>query len=559
MAGPEANQLDEPARWRSRCFTVLVIASATLLAYSNSFNASFHLDDFGIVVQNPRMFDLGHWWPPIGSRWVGEVSFAVNRHLWGEDVAAYHAVNLAIHLLTALLVTSLTALTLRTPVVRAGRLSPLVREYLPMAAGLLFAVHPLATQAVTYIVQRFTSLATLLYLLTLVLYGGARLSFERASRLTWSGLVQALLALVSAAAAVKTKEIAVTLPVMALGYDLLFFRSSRRLVLGLLLVPLAAVALIPLFDPTLGQRLAVEASLPRANYALTQTRVVARYLRLLVLPTCQNLDYDFPLSQSILEPAVLASLGTILLLVAFGVAMLIRARVSGGAAGLLIGGGISWFFVTLSVESSVIPIRDVIFEHRTYLPSVGAAIAFGTGLLLGVERLRLPWPRRVQVGAALVLAALPLGCATYLRNRVWRDDLSLWSDVVAKSPGKARPHQFLGAALAELGELDAAEREFLIALQLEPRYLEAAFNLGNTYLQKGQIPLALGAFSMAVQTNPQYAMAHNNLGAVLQRLGRLEQAAAEYKEALRIDPSLTIARKNLLRLEMRVGDDPKVP
>jgi tetratricopeptide (TPR) repeat protein len=276
--------------------------------------------------------------------------------------------------------------------------------------------------------------------------------------------------------------------------------------------------------------------------------VVATYLRLLVWPAGQNLDYDFPLSHAVGEPAVLASLGLLLAVAALGASLIALGRRTGRVEGLLAGGGIAWFFVTLSVESSVIPIRDVIFEHRAYLPGVGAALALATGLLLGVERLRLRGDPALHAALALALVAAPLGAATWRRNLVWQDDLTLWSDVVAKSPGKARPHQLLGEAHAQRGELDAAVRQYLEALRLQPRYLEAAYNLGNAYYAQRRLPQALAAFTLAVQADPGHAMAHNNRGAVLQVLGDLAGAAAAYQEALRLDPGLALARGNLARL-----------
>jgi len=374
------------------------------------------------------------------------------------------------------------------------------------------------------------------------------LATVRDGRVTWRTAVAALGAVLAAAAAMKTKEISVTLPVVVVGYELLFFPGGSRRRLLLLLVPLAATAAIPLLDPTLGQRLASEAYLPRLSYALTQARVVVTYLRLLVWPADQNLDYDFPMSHAVSEPAVLASLGLLLGLAALGAGLVAAGRKTGRVEGLLAGGGIAWFFVTLSVESSVIPIRDVIFEHRVYLPGVGAALAFATAGLLGVERLRLPGDPARRGAVALALVAALLGGATWRRNLVWQDDLTLWSDVVAKSPGKARPHQFLGEAYAQRGELDAAVREYLLALRLEPRYLEAAYNLGNAYYAQRRLPQALAAFTLAVQVAPGHAMAHNNRGAVLQVLGDLAGAAAAYQEALRLDPDLALARGNVDRL-----------
>ncbi len=521
--------------------------------YSNTFDASFHFDDFTSIVRNGSLRDLRTQWPPSGTRWLGYLSFALNYRVGGLDVWGYHLANTLIHLCNGLLVFWLTALTLRTPAMQRAEAGRLVRSHLPLAAGLLFVVHPVQTQAVTYVVQRFTSLATLFYLLSLVLYARARLSpvAERASKVRAASLY--CLSLVFAAAAMKTKEMSVTLPFVAAAYELIFFRARRRLLLA---VPLAATALlVPLGLSGSGQkltavlgdasRLAETQEIPRWVYLLTESRVVVTYLRLLLLPVRQNLDYDFRLSHSLADPTVLFALAVLLAVAVAAAFLLVRARKTNRAAGALVCFGAAWFFVTLSVESSVIPISDVIFEHRMYLPLAGAAVAMGAALLSAVERLRSRISVGIQCGAALLVTAAPLGAATYARNFAWRDELTLWSDVVAKSPRKARPHQNLGNALLERGKTSEAVRELLTALSIAPGYADALNDLGAAYNEQGRIDEAIPALRKAVALEPGYANAHINLGSSLQAKGWLDDAMREYREALRLDPSLATAHNNL--------------
>jgi len=158
---------------------LLVIAAATVLVYSNTFDAPFHFDDFPNIVENARLRNLVDMWPPSGGRYLGYLSFSLNYQLAGLRVFGFHATNLLIHLCNGALVFWLTSLTLRTPSVQAMEASPLIRRYLPLTAALLFALHPVQTQAVTFIVQRFTSLATLFYLLSVALFVRARLQPPR--------------------------------------------------------------------------------------------------------------------------------------------------------------------------------------------------------------------------------------------------------------------------------------------------------------------------------------------------------------------------------------------
>src|SRR6266511_4314591 len=552
---------------RQALVAMLVIAAATVLAYSNSFDASFHFDDLRNIVRNQSLRELGRQWPPSGNRWVGFLSFALNYRFGGLEVFGYHLVNLLIHVCNGLLVFWLAAITLRTPALRSAEAGPLVRGYLPLAAGLLFALHPVQTQAVTYIVQRFASLAALFFLLSLVLYAQARISLEAdpPSRAAAGGLYG--LSLIAAAAAMKTKEISFTLPLVAAMYEWLFFGARRRF---LLIAPLAAAALLLLpidvithganFDDLLGDPSQFAAETPeisRGAYLLTQSRVVVTYLRLLFLPVGQNLDYDVLLSHSVIDPRVLFALAILLALAAVAVFLLRRARETNRGPGLLLFFGIVWFFVTLSVESSIIPIRDVIFEHRMYLPSAGAAVALGAALLWAIERMRLRASLARQAAVGLLLTTGPLGVATYARNLVWKDDLTLWGDAVSKSPGKARPHNNLGKALIDSEATSEAVNELLAALKIAPPNADALSNLGVAYAKQGRADEAIAAAMAAVAIKPADARAHNTLGTAYEVKSQIDDAVREYREAIRLAPSVAGVHYNLcgaLLTSGRFGD-----
>src|SRR6266498_603770 len=212
MVGSASARNPELARSRETLGAWLVIAVATALVYSNTFDASFHFDDIQNIVQNDALRDPSRLWPPSGGRYLGYLSFALNYRLGGLGVFGYHLANVAIHVCNGLLVFWLTALTLRTPAMRRAEVGRIVRRYLPLTAGLLFAVHPVQTQAVTYIVQRFASLATLFFLLSLALYGQARISAEADSPSKARAASLYCVSILSAVAAMKTKEISVTLP-----------------------------------------------------------------------------------------------------------------------------------------------------------------------------------------------------------------------------------------------------------------------------------------------------------------------------------------------------------
>jgi Flp pilus assembly protein TadD len=525
------------------------IALAAVLVYSNTLAVPFQFDDTAVIANNLSLRDWSFLWPPAGNRWVGFLTFALNYQVGGTEVTGYHLANLVIHVVASLLVYWLVSLTLETPALADATRGPLLR-HAPLVAGLLFAVHPLQTQAVTYVVQRFASLATLLYLLSLVLFVKARLAV--AAQRPWARAVALYCgSLVVSLAAMKTKEISFTLPFVAAAYELTFFRRPRRF---LWLVPLLATALsipaglaegeMPLRDALQNPgRLAAETdTISRWTYLLTETRVVVRYLRLLVLPVGQNLDYDFPLSHSIADPRVLLATAILAAVVAAASWVAWTSHRSGRAEGRLVAFGIGWIFVTLAVESSLVPIQDVIFEHRMYLPMAGAALAAATLLLWGAPRLLPRLGSRAQVASVLVLTVLPLGAAAYGRNAVWEDAVTLWSDVVSKSPEKPRPHLILGSALLERGRVDEALRELGEAQRLDSGQPNAELPLvhtrrGRAYLAQGEVDRAEAEFREAIRVDPGNGQARFLLGRVFAIRGRSEDAIREYRTAFRLDPA----------------------
>jgi hypothetical protein len=152
---------------------IILIVATGVIAYSNTFEVPFTFDDIPGIVENERIKDFGNFWPPSGSRYVGQLTFALNYQMGGLDVTGYHVFNLVIHILNALFVFWVVMLTFRTPFFAGG--SGSTERYgnavhVAFISGLLFVVHPLQTQAVTYVVQRFASLATFFYLFSLIMY-----------------------------------------------------------------------------------------------------------------------------------------------------------------------------------------------------------------------------------------------------------------------------------------------------------------------------------------------------------------------------------------------------
>ncbi|WP_168205816.1 tetratricopeptide repeat protein [Geobacter sp. FeAm09] len=500
-----------------------ILVLFALICYSNTFRVPFVFDDLDNIENNPVIRSLGNFFANAsgyefnGNRYVGTLSFAFNYHFGGLDVVGYHIANLAIHIVTALLLYALLRLTFRTPFFAALPAGSQPAALIPFFAALLFVCHPLQTEAVTYIYQRVASLATLFYLAALVLHICWRLAYAGGKAVASPQvLIPYLLSLLCALLAMKTKEIAFTLPLVALLYEYCFFgKPSRRLLL--LLAPLAVTMLvIPLTMVDLhrpaGAILAEAGSatrpggdpLPRWNYLLTQFSVIVTYLRLLVLPVHQNLDYDYPLTHSLLEPRAFLSLALLLAIIALALRLWRRSGASPEAGPLprLASFGILWFFITLAVESSLVPISDFIFEHRVYLPSAGFFMAATSLLFCGAARFGAHLPAVRTIIVLLSLSALVLSAATYRRNMVWESVLSLWEDVKKKSPKKFRAHNEIGVYHAKQGRLDEAVQAFTAAVRLNRKSADARFNLAQAYYLAGRYGEAIEQFEAGLRLKP---------------------------------------------------------
>ncbi|MFZ4439369.1 MAG: tetratricopeptide repeat protein [Syntrophales bacterium] len=611
----------------------LIIIVLGFLVYSNTFQVPFAFDDQLVVSDNIGIKDLKKFLGPSlsvkdhlinflqgSSRHIGFLSFALNYKVHALQLTGYHVVNLFIHLINALLVYGFVLLTFRTPFaadylqrgINGGSFD--ASRLLALFSALLFVSHPVQTQAVTYITQRFASLATLFYLLSLVLYISARVSSVAPPLFRYVCYGAAIIA---AVVAMKTKEISFTLPFMIILYEIMFFTGGfkRRLLylfpflLTIPIIPMAVMGIsvfstggLPstagsLSAAVAGVDAAVRAaSFTRWDYLLTQFRVIVTYIRLLFFPVNQNLDYDYPIYRIFFTPQVLLSFLFLLAFFSLGVYLFYasgRKEKNGRFWLRTVSFGIFWFFVTMSVESSIIPIQDVIFEHRVYLPAIGFFLALICGVAYIVTETSANQSIVIRKAfiPVMILVVLGLSVTAYARNAVWRDEITFWEDVVRKSPGKVRPHYSLGLYYALAGRFDDAIKEHQMAIILNPdalesyndvaaiaikqnrlddaaRILQAAFkvrpgyleghlNMGLIYEKQGRLDDALREYQMAttegVWNRATPVTARNNMGVIYARQGRLDDAVREYQTAIKLNPDYAIAHNNLSSVYKRQG------
>jgi protein O-mannosyl-transferase len=555
----------------------LVIAAAVLAAYCNSFPGGYFFDDDDAILQNASIRDLHNWrdvlWPPvaagIGGRPVANLTYALNYALHGYDITGYHAVNLATHIGTALLLFGLVRRTLLRPVLREKFGS--AAEGVAAIVALLWALHPLQANVTNYASQRTEGLMATFYVLTL--YAFLR-SVEERSR-AW-----AVVSLIACALGMGTKEGMVTAPVMVLLYDRTFvsgaFRQALerhwRIYAGLAATWLLLAGLM--MTSKLSER-GVGFGLGQTAYAygLTEFRSVARYLELVLWPHSLLFDYgpDYVQQLSAIWPSFA------LLLTAIGATLfaLWRRPLAGFAA--------AWFLVVLSPSSSVVPVvQQPCAENRPYLALAGVVALLAAGAYRAVGRTAV---------IGLGIASVALGFATAARNPVFGSELAVWWDTVAKHPENARAENNLGNALLKRGRtaeaaryFDAALRfspdypdahnnrgvvflrlhqvadaipEFRKAIEIKPKYSDAHYNLGEAYLQLGQPAEAIKSLETALQLNPTNPKAHNNLGIALLDTGRIDGAIREERRALELDPTMPEAHYNLGNSFAKAGHGPE--
>jgi tetratricopeptide (TPR) repeat protein len=336
-------------------------------------------------------------------------------------------------------------------------------------------------------------------------------------------------------------------------YEFIFFGfSGRKLII--LLAPLllgAVVGAIGLVftDKPLGVLLSDVTEMGREttvisrfDYLVTQFSVIATYLRLLVLPVNQNLDYDYPVYLSLLQPKPL--LGLLLHLALIGVAIyaLIKAGEGRKAKGERQQEGTS---SGVSLRPSPGALRLVSFgilwfEHRAYLPSVGFVMAVTAGMVMLARTL----PGRVlaTVGAILLVGML---VTTIQRNRVWQSQLSLWGDSLVKSPNKMRPYYNVGCEYVKQNDIDKAISYLNKAVSLKEDQYQCHTNLGGALLKVKRTDEAMYHLQRAIELNPSSAVSHFNLGLVYAIKGRSDEALASVEKAIALNPANQEYRKNL--------------
>ena len=542
-SGPEVPRARGGARiW----LAVGILVAAGVVAYANSLRGVFLFDDIGAIVENPTIRSLwsGLFPPGVGltvnGRPLLNLSFALNYAWGGLDVAGYHVVNIVLHLASALVLFGLVRRTLQLPALAEQFASHSTR--LALIVALVWLVHPLQTESVTYVVQRAESLAGLWFLLTL--YCVLR-SADGNHRRFWT-----VSAVASCGLGMCSKEIVAAAPLLVLLYDRAFLAGSFREALrtrGRLYASLCAtwliLAVLMLQAGTRGGT-AGFGRISVWHYALTQAEAICLYLRLCLWPAPLVLDYGIDVETSALSAAPYALVVLALLAVT---AWALWKHPRWGFVG-------AWFFCILAPTSSFIPISSqTIAEHRMYLPLAAVVMI----IVLGGDALfRWAGVRRWAVAPAMVVVLL-FGWLTWQRNLDYRSDEAMWTHNIASRPQNFRAWLGLGDAALRAGNLDAASEYYGQAIAVRPDHSDPWFARGNLHLQQREYAAARDDYRRAVECDPIFPPAWKNLGIVEVALNNDAGAIEAFNRAIAQRPGDADAWLERSGCRLRQGNLPE--
>ncbi|MBF0564850.1 MAG: tetratricopeptide repeat protein [Nitrospirae bacterium] len=604
---------------------IAVILLVGTLVYSNTFNVPFVYDDQYFIARNKLIKNFDYFMLPstventffgvhFKNRIAAYFTLALNYKLGGLHVRGYHVFNLIVHLSNALLLYWFVLLSFKTDFAKTGfvknisektdfeKLDPSNPDFvmkpggtvspevfkiprtMALFAALLFVSHPLMTEAVTYVIQRFSSLAAFFCLLSLCAYCRWRISVNPAAK--WLFYI---LSVASSACAMKTKESAFTLPLIITVFEFMFFggkadgkgrgvNSVNRILylipilMTTLIIPVGNFSVRSVSDVAGVYRetgMSGSGLVSRKQYLMTEFSVILTYLKLLVVPEGQNFDYDFPIYDKFLNPNVYLPLLVLLSIMFAGAYLFYRSAKNGSYFYRMVAFGIVQFFLALAVESGIVPLSDVICEYRVYWASFGFFLCLATGMEALRQKMKTRKTRKtlnmrqnnetvfIEKSAIIVLILLVVyySLGTYSRNILWQNKILLFEDTIKKSPNKARPHLSLGAAYAEYGRYDEAGAQYKKALSLKPAYVspETFLNMGGLYAIKGQFANALSMYKILLLLYPKYSDGYNDMGVVYYKQGQPDVALKYFNTAVMLQPENIVYYINIGKVYVAKG------
>jgi len=554
-------------------FAFVALFFVVLIIYSNTFDASWHFDDENNILKNKPLnlteLNIQNIKKTFFADWNGSgklyrpvacLSFALNYYFGGTEVYGYHIINLVIHFLSSMFLFLFVYHTLNLPILqeRYGSNS----YFIALLSALLWAINPIQTQAVTYVVQRMTSMAGMFSIMAMYFYLKGRISTQNPLK-----TFHYFICYVCGILALGSKENAVMLPMVILLYDLFLIqgvtkRNIRRylfffLITGLICVTIALV----IAGPSILNPREIVAGYQNRGFSLserllTEPRVMLFYISLLLYPMPDRLclEHDITLSTSLIAPISTIISIIVIVLIFYLACAWARKRP-------FISLCVLFFLMNHLIEASVFPL-ELIFEHRNYLPSMLLFVPIAILLSGGIDFFSNRRYFQALLISFVILVLIGWGHGTYARNMVWENDGTLSFDCVKKYPDLARPHHNLGVYYGKRNMYQNAIDEYLISLTKENRNNLMAknwtfYNLGSIYQKIGKDKKALFHYEQAQKYQPQFAPTHLNKGVLFMRNGLFAKAASEFQKAIKSDNSDASAYGNLGFLLLLTGEPGK--
>jgi tetratricopeptide (TPR) repeat protein len=560
-------------RYSSKTHILFFVVLGVLL-YGFTLPYPFVFDSQYYLINNPLITDLGSFAklldiPDFAGNYVelnlhrdvivtfilrpfANFTFYLN-HLFGAfDPWSYRAINIAIHIFNTIVWYVLLLNIIRH---RSGGDNPGQQWFIPFFSSIFFLVHPLATESVTYIIQRYASLGAMFYLATMFLFLVSLLSSSQRQR--WLAYIGSVLTLVIG---MLSKENLVTAPfaLILMGTILLrlpLFEMLKRTALHFCFVPMIPFIMYLISKgqhvetQSLSQLHKVVDGTTPYEYILTQARVVLTYLRMLIAPYGQNLDVSYPLYLSIANPEIIISLMVLLLFVSE--AVLLQCRNQRCFSDDLLSFCIFFALLTLSI-SSLFPLPDLMLEHSTYL----FALPVITGLVCRIEsvKMRLTTLLSTRLIVFLCFMAAFYSVLTVRRNLMYSSETSIWEDSVSKSPDKWRPNYNAGCSAVNEHHYEKAIHYFERAIQINPYKIEAYVNLGSTYINLSDYYSAIEAYQRGMAVSADEPVLLHSLGNVYREAGQLQDAIEVFEKSVVIDPDDISSYSSLAELYAAIGD-----
>ena len=522
----------------------MTLVALTCLVYWNSFSGQFVFDDILQITDNPnvrQLWPLADWQRPLGY-----FTFQLNYAFGGLRPSGYHLVNLLVHVANGLLLFDLA----RRCIERVGSEELRARgKYLAFAIAAVWLVHPLTTTAVTYTVQRLESLMALCFL-------GCLYSLLRSadSKHTFSWRLAAVVAMTLG---VLTKEVMITCLPVAILFDRAFVVRSwrgvwqRKSFYVLLALPLAWTFI------TMRMTNAAEYNagfgfrgVTPWEYLRTQPLVLLHYLRLTLWPDQLLLDYGWPVES---EAFRIYLPGALILALFVGALIVLWKNPPLGFVGIAA-------FLILAPSSSIMPIADLCFEHRMYLPLMCLAALAVVGVDAFIRTVAASEKRTPLAIGLLLLATASLGYRTMQRNADYANPIRLWEKNVAARPEHGRPHLLLAMLYDRAGRNADAGRQYQAAVAVKPTYHKGLLNLGGWHYRQGDFAQAADCFARATAVEPQHPAGYMQQGRALLEMGDAAAAKPLLEQSLQIDPANPVALRALAwllstarELELRDG------